>query len=324
MYIATINLNSWQDYVTLHENTDTTPYIFRGQSNSIGPNGDFIKWRVESSFNRFYTKKFSLQFSNMLNQHLETDLFKFYYSQYSYGNITNLAMLNSLQKCFYLQHYGLPTCLIDFTTDPLIAMYFAMSAIQGTSSLIYDGDGNCIHFSNDVERDFVSIYRLNCNILRKHFCTKDIDSENFDSFLNSYATHYHLSKDVNVKIGLIINPQKEHLNNNNYNLLTQKGCFLLFDNEKGIDLDCNRNQNIDFIRFLEIHEQYYKLTLPEPVVTIFKIGYNSFMNARNRFNKDGIENISAFQFLKRKDLIGKNLFSDIQGLKYDFNFFYSR
>lgn len=324
MYIETVYLKSWRDYVDLHQHTDVSTYIFRGQSNSISPSGDFIKWRVDSSFNRFYSMKFSMQFASMLNQQLDPELFNNRYQHYTYTGIENLATMDALRKCIYLQHYGIPTCLIDFTSDPLIALYFAMSAIQGTSGGTYDTEGNCIHFSNSEERDYVSIYRLNCSILKEQFKIKEINSENFDSFLTSYTSHYHLSDSVDVKFGLILNPFDKKHDERNYNLIAQKGCFLLFDNEQGIDVDSRVNPNVDLIRFLEIHEKYRKVELPEPVVTIFNIGYNSFMNSRQRFNPDGTANISAFEFLKRKDLIGRTLFNDIQGLKYDFSFFHSR
>ncbi len=317
-YVEIKNINSWREYVEIHEKIDLSPYIFRGQSNAIDAKGEFIKWKLESSFNRFYTKKNSFNFSSVLSQQLQDQLFNSFYSKYLYNNITNLTAFNALQKCIYLQHYGIPTCLIDFTFDPMIAMYFAMSGIQGSSGSTYQ-DGNSIHFSTEIERDYVSIYRINTKILESAFSIKEINTESFDSYLLSYETHYHRDTALNAKLGLVLKPEEDR----NFNLSAQKGCFLLFDNHNAKDIDIDGKLNVDFIRFLENHQKYYNLNIAEPVMTIFNIRYNSFMRGQNRIMKNGVLDpnyISAFEFLRRKKFIGKNLFDDIQGLKYDFNF----
>jgi hypothetical protein len=321
-YIKVHELKTWREYVTTHENMDLTPYIFRGQSNSINSVGEFSQWRLESSFNRFYTRKFAFSFSHILNQHLQNDLFKFHYGRYSYSKISEIQSLNELQKCFYLQHYGMPTCLIDFTHDPLIAMYFAMSGIQGSSGAQYDGDGNCVEFSTSPEKDYVTIYRLNHKVLREVFSISEITSENYDNWLSKYETAYHCSHQVNVKLALILNPE-DKIRIDNFNLTAQKGCFLLFDNAEGLDIDRGSRQKVDLIGFLENHEKYYAAELPEPVLTVFNINYNAFIRRKERILIDGEldpKNISAFEFLNRKKLTGKYLFDDIQGLRYDFNF----
>jgi hypothetical protein len=321
-YIEVHHLNSWREYVKIHDSMDLKPYIFRGQSNSINHAGEFLQWKLESSFNRFYTQKSSFSFSHMLNQHLENDLFKHYYGAYSYNNISEITCLNELQKCYYLQHYGLPTCLIDFTYDPLIAMYFAMSGIQGSNGTKYDGDGNCIVFSTSKGKDHVTIYRLNHEILNQAFSISEIDSGNYDNWLSSYETKFHRNERLSVKLALILNPLEDELECKNFNLKAQKGCFLLFDNSNGRVNDGNIH-NVDFIRFLENHEKYFPKEISEPVLTIFNIKYNSFIRGRNRvIINDSLDpdSISAFEFLRQKGLTGKNLFDDMQGLKYDFNF----
>ena len=268
-YVKTIELNTWRDYVELHKDVDLSPDIFRGQSNMINSSGKFTKWGLESSFNRYYTKQFSFQFKKMLNQQFEKELFKNKYGGYSYRDIDHLASLNALQKWYHLQHYGIPTCLIDFTFEPLVALYFAMTSIQGTSSLKYDENGNCIHFSNDADRDYVSIYKLNYNILNVYFSTKEINNENFDGWLSSYKIQYTNITADNIKIGLILKPEEDLKGIANYNLSAQKGCFLLFDNEEGFDRAKGAMCKVDFEDFLKKHEQHFELKLPEPVLTVW-------------------------------------------------------
>ena len=53
---------------------------------------------------------------------------------------------NSLEKLILMQHYGIPTRLIDVTTNPLVALYFAC---QGNP----DKDGVVFIFEENVEYD---------------------------------------------------------------------------------------------------------------------------------------------------------------------------
>ena len=98
----------------------------------------------------------------------------------------------------------------------------------------------------------------------------------------------------------------------NYNLEIQKGCFLYYD---------NKYSQISFERFLELYCQLNRIKIDSPIITIYNINYNSLFN---KLHSKQPNHISVFQYLRQRKITGEFLFNDIQGLKYDFNFFHNK
>jgi hypothetical protein len=310
-----IYLDSWEDFVEKFKNHDSNKnnhLIFRGHSNHSHYPGKFNRWALISSFNR--QQEYSgYSFKNYLVQQLESELFRITYGSYSYKKIKLLTKSSVLHKCYLFQHYGIPTCFIDFTFNPLIALYFALTSIPGRSGGSYDINGNPTFYSNDKDKDFVSIYQIDTRLLQEIMGVKHISSRTFGwKLLDHYTISASKSFNYSSSIGLDLKPSfgKNGLFKN-YNLIRQEGCFLYFDNEES---------NLPFEKFVDIFCNDHNIKLPSSIITIYNINYNSLfkkMHSRQPNHK------SVFKFLKEKQLTGQFLFDDLQGLKYDFNFFHN-
>ena len=107
-----------QSYVKLVlENARKGKYIYRGHAS--------YKWPLKSSIgrNKNYTKD------------LEKEVFlRFKMNYYSY---TPERPQSDMDLLFLGQHYGLPTRLLDFTYNPMIALYFACESEPESDGRVY-------------------------------------------------------------------------------------------------------------------------------------------------------------------------------------------
>lgn len=91
-------------------------YIFRGQSDAT--------WGLTSTLERFLGKRWSAESARKFEGR-SLDLFRSNYHIYCGGEHRPDSTLAWLSV---MQHYGVPTRLIDFSESPYIALYFAMES----------------------------------------------------------------------------------------------------------------------------------------------------------------------------------------------------
>ena len=203
-----------------------------------------------------------------------------------------------LDRLYYLQHYGVPTCFMDFSRNPLVAIYFAIISVKASSSYRLDKDGNpIIH----PPGPYISVYELNHRKITELLNVKSIDEEFSGYSYSKYKIHnYHLALDIS--------PIKNCLPNTmNDNLIRQDGCFVLYDNKGGkIGLDQFIQSNLN-------------VEISEPLISEYRLGYNKI------FSQCLFEDstCSLFEYLKKNRISGQTLFNDIQGIKYDLNFYHN-
>lgn len=89
-------------------------YIFRGHSDS--------KWKLESTLERVLGEKWSSTNARKFEEYS----YNTFRSKYHIYNTTEHAPDSKLSWLSVMQHYGVPTRLLDFSESPYIALYFAL------------------------------------------------------------------------------------------------------------------------------------------------------------------------------------------------------
>lgn len=270
--------------------------IFRGQSNGAGIKQE--NWKIESSFNRIYPngeptfREFLITAQDLL--------FDNNINEYKYHKIPNLKSLSHLQKIYFFQHYGIPTCLIDFTKDPIIALFFAMSSVHYPSHFLSDGNAKKnLCFNNNR---YISVYQVNIDILKKQIPKLDSLTDDNIKYYNNQFEICEIYPSLNFAFDLY---PESGSNNILYNLEKQKGCFIFFD---------SANYKIDLLSSIEETIDYNNQnnTSTNPIV----IEHQFFLQDLITNNKNSL----IHYITKEKKITGKNLFDDIQGIKYDLNY----
>ncbi len=199
---------------------------------------------------------------------------------------------SALEKLVKMQHYGLPTRLLDITTNPLVALYFACSS-KGKK------DGEVVVFripKNDIkyyDSDTVSI--LSNIAKRPHsFSVEKIRSMNIGEFNKQSEIGYliHEIKEEKSYFQSIINPNDIErvvavkVKQSNNRIIKQSGAFLIF----GIKGKKNQPAEIPL---------KWKLNLDEKGVD-FKIDNESKETILEELNVIGINEATLFPELENQ------------------------
>ena len=123
-------LEKYLDHLQLFSEVD----FFRGQSSS--------EYRLIPSIGRFYKdgeEESLLQF--------EKEIFRDFKRKYAL--YTDVRPQNDKDFLFLAQHYGLPTRLLDWTYNPLIALFFACNSNPNKDGVVY----HCLPFGHKLYDD---------------------------------------------------------------------------------------------------------------------------------------------------------------------------
>jgi hypothetical protein len=118
--VQEVNLSTPEELIRAL-NSLPSHYIFRGQANA--------EWKLESSLERITGDKWC---SEEARRYEELSLARFQ-SKFHLYDRENTEPQSLLAWLSLMQHYGVPTRLIDFTDSPFVALYFAFETYKSSS-----------------------------------------------------------------------------------------------------------------------------------------------------------------------------------------------
>lgn len=155
-----VEISTWHDLKSAFNELSPNT-IYRGQSQA--------KWDLESSIDRI-----SILNKTQVEKRLISEIKKrLNFFPQTYRPKSDLEIL------LYLQHYGAPTRLIDFTHSPYVATFFALKSKEKDLSSIYAIDAfhypilvqtkefEKFRFSSEIERDLLNFELSDSNVFNE-------------------------------------------------------------------------------------------------------------------------------------------------------------
>lgn len=203
-------------------NSFSDNFIFRGQSDS--------RWTLQSTLERVLKNKYRTDFSKFENYSLDNFRNKFHlYNKY------NINPSSKLEWLAIMQHYGVPTRLLDFTKSPFVALYFAIEDSKKDHTML----------SSVYAIDYRSVMEATLKFLKTIDKKFDIEYSNFNS--EQDIMFEKIMDRYSHELIWVTEPQVANLR-----IDRQLGCFLFADtNKKSFEeiMENSAYSSIDFIKY---------------------------------------------------------------------------
>ncbi len=211
-YLAQLNISDSTNIISSDFAIST---VWRGQSDN--------KWDIVPSACRNAS-----WFKNERNYYLEM-------LRMNPEEFNDFSELECLEK---MQHYGIPTRLLDFSTNPLVALFFACCDNPKTDGVIFEVHGANLYRENSPYSKIVLEYALN-------YPKTAFD---IDGFINHIKTkHDDIDDTINNKeriLETLTKPVGILPNYKNPRLANQSGVFFMC----GLEIKSCSDTGVDFIR----------------------------------------------------------------------------
>lgn len=205
-------------------------FIYRGQANA--------EWNLQSSLERIIGKSWSQQQAQKFEEY---SLLQFQ-SKYHLYNRENLQPSSKLAWLAAMQHYGVPTRLLDFSESPYVALYFALEAYDAQSEK--DFGIYALDYSGIMSRSIDHIAERDRAFKEDYFSVCNNHDRIFDNIVDRFS----------YDVAWIAEPKQLNLR-----LDRQAGSFLISGN-KGIKiadaLDSNLYADVKMYKFCIASELY--------------------------------------------------------------------